>query len=125
MARAIKLSPDELEELRAVARGVTKPCFSAYTALSRLGLVDIKHSRFGEYVVLTEAGRQHLSRTESQQVVGLPAPRGPGDTGHSKTRPEAAAGGARTDSPRAASLRGAVPRPRRNTAKQPERNHRA
>lgn len=108
-----------LAELGRISAGC--PYATEHYTLARHGLIDINKGRFGAYARITEAGRKHLARTVSQQVVGPPAkPRGPGGTrGVSNPYPEAATGAAaEAPSARSTSLRGAVPRPSRITAKQ-------
>lgn len=78
----MRLTPDQLETLRALGNGLGRGEEGAY-ALERLGLCITGHGRFGSWARITDAGRQYLDRMSRErscrasprQVLAAPAPK--------------------------------------------------
>ena len=66
------LTADQKALLREIEGGAGRAYLPAHLTLEKKGLLQIKTGRFGDFTVITEAGRQYLARMASSQVVGLP-----------------------------------------------------
>lgn len=72
MSRLPPLTADQKALLREIEGGAGRAYLPDHLTLEKKGLLQIKTGRFGDYTVITEAGRQYLARMASSQVVGLP-----------------------------------------------------
>lgn len=72
MSRLPPLTADQKALLREIEGGAGRAYLPDHLTLEKKGLLQIKTGRFGDFTVITEAGRQYLARMASSQVVGLP-----------------------------------------------------
>lgn len=86
-ARLMRLTPGQLETLRALGNGLGRADNDAL-ALELLGLCVTGTGRFGSWARITDAGRQHLDRMSGErsrrasprQVLAAPAPKAAAST---------------------------------------------